>query len=56
LIDSDFRSEYGIDLPAVFHTMPWRRFESLVHGLLCADTRVQRHFAPKPKEVTRDGR
>lgn len=45
---ADFRSEYGVDLDDEFDDMPWPWFEDHVAGLMQANTRLGRHFAPKP--------
>jgi hypothetical protein len=48
LIVADFTSEYGIDLRARRHTMPWRDFAIWAQGLMTADTRIARHFRRQP--------
>ncbi len=50
LIEADFSSEYGVELADVFHVRTWRWFSVKVAGLMAADTRIARHFAPAPNE------
>jgi hypothetical protein len=49
LIFNDFLSEYGLDLRTLGNRLSWREFAVRVEGLLAADTRIARHFAPDPK-------
>lgn len=49
LLVADFRSEYnGMDLDAEWPSMSWALFEDLVSGLMQANTRLGRFFAPAP--------
>lgn len=45
LIVADFASEYGIRL--IIEPVTWVEYVPLLHGLLRADTRLYRRFAPK---------
>lgn len=45
---ADFASEYGIRLYTT--DIPWREFRVLLTGLLAADTRLYRRFAPEPDQ------
>lgn len=56
LLISDFHSEYGIHLEQVLTVLPWRDFESRVTGLLAADTRLGRFFAPKKPDTSKSRR
>lgn len=47
LVIADFQ-DLGIDLTAGLHRLSWVRFEALVQGLMFADSRLARFFAPKP--------
>ena len=44
---ADFATEYGLHLMGVNRDLPWREFEVYLTGLLAADTRLYRHFAPE---------
>lgn len=48
ILVADFRTEYGIDLDDEWASMPWAKFEDLVNGLMQANTRLGRFFAPTP--------
>lgn len=51
LIEADFQSHYGIDLSGgVLKDRSWRWLRTRILGLLSADTRLYRKFAPKPKK------
>jgi hypothetical protein len=49
LLVADFRSEYGIHLERAAHDprFTWREFAFYATGLLSADTRIHRRFAPR---------
>lgn len=52
LIEADFHSEYGADLSAPDSPLDcrsWRWFRARIAGLLAADTRLGRAFAPEPR-------
>lgn len=51
LIVQDFRSEHGVTLTGAY---PWELFQTLLQGLLNADTRLSR--ALTPREANSDGR
>ncbi|MFB8772096.1 hypothetical protein [Streptomyces broussonetiae] len=49
LIEADLHSEYGIDASSgVLRQRSWRWLQVRILGLLCAETRLRRHFAPPP--------
>lgn len=50
LLESDFHEVYGADLSREVHRQTWRWFDVRVQGLLAADTRLARHFAPDPSQ------
>ncbi|QRV32101.1 hypothetical protein I6J39_17000 [Streptomyces californicus] len=48
LIEADFQQTYGIDLdtPGLMRARSWRWLKTRIYGLLSAETRINRHFAP----------
>ncbi|TDD88377.1 hypothetical protein E1298_15185 [Actinomadura rubrisoli] len=48
LIEADLHSEYGIDVeePGLLKARTFRWLVARIRGLLSADTRLARHFAP----------
>ncbi|MEU1141774.1 hypothetical protein ABZ392_33700 [Streptomyces sp. NPDC005885] len=34
----------------ILRTRSWRWFQARIYGLLCAESRLQRHFAPPPEQ------
>ncbi|MFJ8992616.1 hypothetical protein ACIRQH_19745 [Streptomyces sp. NPDC102279] len=57
LIEADLHSEYGIDVgDGILRERTWRWFQARVLGLLSADSRLRRHFAPPPDDKTRKAR
>lgn len=51
LIEADFPSHYGIDLSRdLLKARSWRWLRAKILGLLSADTRLYRKFAPPPKK------
>ncbi|RLL70308.1 hypothetical protein D7M15_09090 [Streptomyces sp. Z26] len=50
LIETDLHAEYGIDVGSgILRARTWRWLRVRIAGLLTADTRVARHFAPPEK-------
>jgi hypothetical protein len=54
LLESDFQSEYGLDLgnPEIRSARSWRWFWVRLSGLLASDTRLYRALAPAPEPVS----
>ncbi|MCG7203951.1 hypothetical protein [Streptomyces arenae] len=51
LIEADLHSEYGIDVDSgILRRRSWRWLQARIYGLLCAESRLQRHFAPPPEQ------
>jgi len=50
LMVADFSTEYDIRLVAEYPHMLWHEFVMLVTGLMMADSRLARCFAPEPTE------
>lgn len=55
LVEYDFQAALGIDLRDCFRTMPWRRFTTLVAGLLCGETLLNAQFRPPPEPTAPEG-
>lgn len=51
LIEADLASEYGVDVEdrALMRARSWRWLETLLIGLLAADTRLARALNPQPE-------
>ncbi|WP_210534266.1 hypothetical protein [Streptomyces scabiei] len=47
-MEADFQETYGLDLdtPGLLRARSWRWFLTRLYGLLSAESRVSRHFAP----------
>ncbi|MYU21193.1 hypothetical protein GTY84_04935 [Streptomyces sp. SID8352] len=51
LIEADLHQVYGIDVEdGVLQRRTWRWLQVRVLGLLSAETRLHRHFAPPPED------
>lgn len=51
LIEADLHDTYGIDVESgILHERSWRWLQIRIGGLLCAETRLRRHFAPPPED------
>lgn len=51
LIEADLHSEYGIDADSgILRERSWRWLQVRILGLLSAETRLYRHFAPPPED------
>ena len=57
LIEADLHSEYGIDVEdgraegnGILQRRTWRWLQIRILGLLSAETRLHRHFAPPPED------
>ncbi|MEU8195230.1 hypothetical protein AB0C10_15765 [Microbispora amethystogenes] len=52
MIEADFQSHYGIDLgtPGLLISRSWRWLRTRILGLLSADTRTARQFAPEQEQ------
>lgn len=50
LIEADLHDVYGIDVEdrTLMRTRSWRWLQTRIFGLLAADTRIYRVFAPEP--------
>ncbi|MEH0428850.1 hypothetical protein QBB34_21445 [Streptomyces stelliscabiei] len=48
LVEADFQETYGLDLstPGLLADRSWRWFLTRLYGLLSAESRISRHFAP----------
>lgn len=55
LVEADFQETYGLDLSGgLLGERSWRWFQVRLYGLLSADSRLSRHFAPpEPKQPRR---
>lgn len=57
LIEADLHSEYGIDASSgILRDRSWRWLKVRVWGLLSAETRLYRHFAPPPENTSKTNR
>lgn len=58
LIEADFQQTYGLDLstPGLLQERSWRWLKCRIFGLLSAETRLNRHFAPPERNNSRGGR
>lgn len=58
LVEADFQDTYGLDLdaPGLMRERSWRWFQTRLYGLLSADSRISRHFAPPPPQQPRTPR
>ncbi|WP_432041407.1 hypothetical protein [Streptomyces cadmiisoli] len=51
LIEPDLHDTYGIDVESgILRQRSWRWLQIRIGGLLCAETRLYRHFAPPPED------
>jgi len=51
LIEADLHSQYGIDASSgILRERTWRWLQVRILGLLSAETRLYRHFAPPPED------
>lgn len=50
LVEFDFRRSLGIDLRAVYRSMPWRQFSVLLNGLMATETLLNARFHPPKKD------
>lgn len=53
LVEADFQEVYGVDLntPGLLQGRSWRWLKVRLYGLLSAECRTARHFAPpEPKQ------
>ncbi|AQS72346.1 hypothetical protein B1H29_31650 [Streptomyces pactum] len=55
LVEADFQDTYGLDLdtPGLLRERSWRWLCTRLYGLLSADSRISRHFAPPPPKQPR---
>ncbi|WP_091638497.1 hypothetical protein [Micromonospora pallida] len=51
LVEADLHDVYGVDVEdrALLRTRSWRWLDVRISGLLAADTRLHRAFAPVPE-------
>ncbi|WP_406200166.1 hypothetical protein OG331_25260 [Streptomyces sp. NBC_01017] len=51
-MEADFQDTYGLDLDdkQLLDKRSWRWFQTRLYGLISAESRVSRHFAPPPPE------
>ncbi|WP_175438086.1 hypothetical protein [Streptomyces sp. SGAir0924] len=54
-MEADFQDTYGLDLndEQLLARRSWRWFQTRLYGLVSADSRVARHFAPPPPKQPR---
>lgn len=55
LVEADFQDTYGLDLgdKDLLKRRSWRWLKARLYGLLSADSRISRHFAPPPPKQPR---
>lgn len=58
LVEADFQDTYSLDLstPGLLDGRSWRWFLTRLYGLLSAESRIARHFAPPPPKQPRTPR
>ncbi|GGQ38646.1 hypothetical protein [Streptomyces mutabilis] len=54
-MEADFQDTYGLDLndEQLLDRRSWRWFQTRLYGLLSAESRIARHFAPPPPKQPR---